>query len=129
MMRIARRARIGAVVLPCTIALLQFGTPGAALGLFAVLMAFQVLVAQFIEPRFAGRELNLSPLVVILSLVFWGWVWGPLGMLLSVPLTMILKIAMENSRDLKWVAILLDSPGAALERLAVVADDEADPGD
>jgi predicted PurR-regulated permease PerM len=60
-----------------------------------------------------GRKLGLSPLVVFLSLVFWGWVWGPVGMLLSVPLTMIGKIVLEHSAEFRWVAILLDAPPKA----------------
>jgi len=56
-----------------------------------------------------GRRLGVSTLVVFLSLVFWGWVWGPVGMLLSVPLTMILKILLENTEDLRWIAVFLDA--------------------
>ncbi|MCZ6600026.1 MAG: AI-2E family transporter, partial [Acidobacteria bacterium] len=53
-------------------------------------------------------------LVVFVSLLFWGWVWGPVGMILSVPLTMIIKIILENTKDMRWVAALLDaSPRAA----------------
>jgi predicted PurR-regulated permease PerM len=96
-----------AVVLPSTIALLQFGTLGSALGLAAVLTCFQVLVAQFIEPRFAGRELNLSPLVVILSLAFWGWLWGVIGLLLSIPIMVALRLAIENVPGLHAFGVLL----------------------
>ena len=55
-----------------------------------------------------GRRLGLSTLVVILSLLFWFYVWGPVGALLAVPLTMVVKIMLENTEDLRWVAILLD---------------------
>ena len=54
-----------------------------------------------------GRRLGLSTLVVFLSLLFWGWVWGPVGMLLSVPLTVIVKIALEHSDDFRWIAVML----------------------
>ncbi len=66
-----------------------------------------LLMGNVVEPRFMGRGLGLSTLVVFLSLVFWGWVLGPVGMLLSVPLTIMFKIAFESSDDTKWIAILM----------------------
>jgi len=71
-------------------------------------------MGNLIEPALLGRSLGLSTLVVFLSLIFWGWMWGTVGMLLSVPLTMMIKIFLESSDDLRWAAILLDS-GRALE--------------
>jgi len=70
--------------------------------------AVNTLLGNLIEPSLLGRRLGLSTLVVLLSLIFWGWLWGPVGALLAVPLTMVLKIMLENSPDLRWVAILLD---------------------
>jgi predicted PurR-regulated permease PerM len=76
-----------------------------------------VAVGSLIEPRFMGRGLGLSTLVVFLSLVFWGWVLGPVGMVLSVPLTMIVKIAMESSDDTRWIAVILGPcPGPGTKR-------------
>ena len=73
-----------------------------------------------VEPRIMGKGLGLSALVVFLSLVFWGWVWGPMGMLLSVPLTMVVKIALENTEDLRWVAVMLDAnPSGSAQSPAV----------
>ena len=87
-----------------------------------------VVLGNLVEPQLMGRTLGMSTLVIFLSLVFWGWLWGPVGMFLSVPLTMILKIGMENSRDLKQVAIMLDSARAAAERLKTSAEeDEGSP--
>jgi len=86
-----------------------------------------VVLGNIVEPQLMGRTLGVSTLVIFLSLVFWGWLWGPVGMFLSVPLTMILKIGMENSRDLRQVAIMLDSARAAAERVKVAAEDDDDP--
>ncbi|MCF8025748.1 MAG: AI-2E family transporter, partial [Desulfobacteraceae bacterium] len=97
-----------AAVPPILLALAQLGLwPAAlcALGFLAVNMA----IGNFIEPRFMGSGMGLSTLVVFLSLVFWGWVLGPVGMLLSVPLTMIFKIAMESNPETRWLAVMLGS--------------------
>lgn len=86
-------------------------------------VAINLIMGNVIEPRLMGRRLGLSTLVVFLSLVFWGFVWGPLGMLLCIPLTMIVKILLENSDDLKWVAVLLGSAAELRERRSSLAPD------
>lgn len=102
-----------------TIGSILASAPAILLGLIqsgwthAFLVAFGYVVintvfGNIIEPNLLGRRLGLSTLVVILSLVFWGWAWGPVGALLAVPLTMVVKIMLENTHDLRWVAILLD---------------------
>ena len=98
------------------LALVQYGVGHALLVLMGY-VAVNMLLGNLLEPVLMGRRLGLSTLVVFLSLVFWGWVWGPVGMLLSVPLTMIAKIFLENTRDLAWLAVMLDSPQAISRRL------------
>ncbi len=97
-----------AAVPPVLLALIQFGS-GRAIGVAAVFLVINILVGNLLEPHLMGRRLGLSALVVFLSLVFWGWLWGPVGMILSVPLTMIIKIMLENTQDLRWIAVMLGS--------------------
>ena len=84
------------------------GTVGHALLVALGYVVVNTLFGNILEPNLMGRRLGLSTLVVVLSLLFWYWVWGPLGALLSVPLTVVVKIWLENTPDLRWVAILLD---------------------
>ncbi len=90
------------------VALLGLGVSEAilALILFAVT---NVVIGSVIEPRFMGETLGLSPTVVLISLLVWGWVFGPVGMLLSILLTMIIKLALESSNEFKWLGILLSN--------------------
>ena len=91
---------------------------GLTLGGFVVV---NLVMGNMLEPRWMGKGLNLSPLVVFVSLVLWGWVLGPVGMLLSIPLTIMIKIALENQEETHWIGVLLGS-GIALEPV----DDETD---
>lgn len=100
---------------------------GRVVGVACIYVGTNVVFGNFLEPMLMGRRLGLSTLVVILSLIFWGWVWGPIGMLLSVPMTMIIKIMLENTPDLRWVAILLSQWPVPKELLA--ANGESEPHD
>ncbi|MBQ0721157.1 MAG: AI-2E family transporter [Gammaproteobacteria bacterium] len=102
-------AAIPAVLL----ALIQLG-PGQAGFLALAYVAINLVIGNVVEPRWMGKDLNLSPLVVFLSLVFWGWVLGPVGMLLSIPLTILVKIALESDTETAWVGIMLGSGKAQL---------------
>jgi AI-2 transport protein TqsA len=95
-----------AAVPPIFLSIIQFGS-GRVIGVIAVFVVVNVLLGNLVEPHLMGRRLGLSALVVFVSLAFWGWVWGPVGMILSVPLTMIIKIMLENSQNLRWIAVLM----------------------
>jgi AI-2 transport protein TqsA len=90
------------------LALIQLGITHALLSA-AGYIAFNIIIGNVIEPRFMGKGLGLSTLVVFLSLIFWGWVLGPVGMVLSIPLTMTLKIALSTSEKTSWISDLLGS--------------------
>ncbi len=92
---------------PVLLSLLNNGSlPDAAIigGGYLLINGF---LGNFLEPTLLGRRFGISTVVVILSVLFWGWLWGPLGMLMAVPLTMLLKVAMDNSSDFRWVAVAI----------------------
>ncbi len=90
------------------LALVQLG-PGEALTTAIGFVAINMVIGNMIEPRLMGHGVGISSLIVFTGLIFWGWIFGPVGMLLSVPLTMALKLALESDERTKWVAILIGS--------------------
>lgn len=88
------------------VALLGLGT-GEALIALSLYVSINICIGNIIEPRLLGRSLGLSPLVVLISLMVWGYVFGPVGMLLAVPLTMITKLALDASPQTRWAGILM----------------------
>ncbi|MBR7888002.1 AI-2E family transporter [Marinomonas sp. A79] len=90
------------------LAFVQLGGLSAGLTAGAFLMV-NLIVGNMIEPRYMGKGLGLSTLVVFLSLLLWGWVFGPVGMLLSIPLTIIMKLAFEANPKMHWLAVIIDS--------------------
>lgn len=91
---------------PVLLGFIQFGLGRALLIALGCVLA-NLIFGNIVEPRLMGKKMGLSTLAVFLSLVLWGWVWGPVGMILSVPLTMVLKIVLENYDDTRWIAILI----------------------
>jgi AI-2 transport protein TqsA len=100
--------------------LIQFGFPTAGWVALTYMVVNNVL-GNIIEPRLMGRSLGLSTLVVFLSLVFWGWLLGPVGMFLSVPLTMTLKIAFASNDETRWLAVMLGGEDENLDDEVIVA--------
>jgi AI-2 transport protein TqsA len=107
------------------LALVQIG-PAAASATAIGFAGINVVFGNFLEPRLMGYGVGISPLVVFVGLIFWGWVFGPIGMLLSVPLTMTLKLTLESDERTRWIAILLgserDAEHALKERAESVSD-------
>jgi predicted PurR-regulated permease PerM len=100
-----------ATTFPALIAALQFASLGPALWVLGSVGLVQVLVGNVLEPRLMGSSLNVSGVVVILSLAFWGSIWGMLGMILSVPITVMLVLVLAQFDNTRWVAVLLSDKG------------------
>ena len=92
---------------PIALALFDHGFGSCAVVIFG-LIAINWIGGYYYEPKYLGDGLGISPLVVLLSLIFWGWLFGIIGMFLSAPLTMVVKIVLHSFDDTKWVSRLMD---------------------
>ena len=100
---------IGSIIasFPPAILALVDQSPSTALFVLLGYLTINMVLGNFIEPMLMGSRFGLSTSVVILSVLFWGWVWGLIGMFLAVPLTMVVKVALDNSQDLHWLSIAM----------------------
>ena len=100
-----------AVIMPALMALVQYGSFGYAAIVAAVIIVVHNIVGNILEPKIYGNRLGLNPLVILLSLLIWGYIWGIVGMLLSVPLTAIVKIVLSNSKssNLRFITNLMSN--------------------
>ncbi len=110
---------IGSVVagIPPIMLALVTGDSSDALWVAIGYLLINTFLGNFIEPMMLGRRFGMSTLVVLISVLFWGWVWGPAGMLLAVPLTMVIKVGLDNSEDFRWVSIAIskEQNGSAVD--------------
>lgn len=104
-----------AVIPPPLFALVQFNNPAMALLVFAGVAGIQVIMGQYVDPWLQGKYLALSPLVVLFSVTFWGWLWGVAGAFISVPLTILVVIACNQFDRTRWIATLLAETPAETE--------------
>ncbi|HVR29525.1 MAG TPA: AI-2E family transporter [Thermoanaerobaculia bacterium] len=109
---------------PVLLAVFENGV-GTAVLLALGFTVINTALGNLVEPALMGRRFGLSTLVVFVSLVFWGWVWGPVGMLLSVPLTIIIKIVLEGSEEWRWLGILLGPARPPAEAAVAVEGEES----
>lgn len=101
---------IGSIVaslLPVLFSVLQMGSLSTAFWLGISLLILQFSAGNILEPKIMGRSLNLSPMVVILSLIFWGYIWGVVGMILAVPILATITIIFENVSSLRFLSVFL----------------------
>lgn len=104
---------IGSVIVMAVTVLMGFiqffPQPGPIIAVIVSMIGVQTVVGNFFEPRLQGRRLNLSPIIIIISLFVWGWLWGPVGMFISVPITAVIKIICQNIPSLKPMAMLMEN--------------------
>ncbi len=100
-----------ATVFPGIFCLLQFGDFSISLSMFFIVGFIQVFIGNFLEPKWLGNSMNISPLFSIISLVFWGVLWGTTGMVISVPITVVILIILSQFESTKSIAILLSEKG------------------
>jgi AI-2 transport protein TqsA len=98
---------IVATLLPIPVALVQFPTLGPVIAIFVLSMTVQLIIGNGIDPLLMGQNLNLSPVTILAALVFWGLLWGVVGMLLAAPLTAILRIVLAQFETTRPVSELL----------------------
>ncbi len=100
-------------VVPPTLFALAFSGVGTGLAVFAGLAVIQLLLGNFVDPTLQGGALELSPVVVLLAVVFWGWLWGIGGAIIGVPLTVALVLLMQEFEATRPIALFLSEPGEA----------------
>jgi len=109
---------------PILLAIVQFyPSPWIPVVTAVVLLLIQMTMGNVIEPKIMGDSLNLSPVVILLSLVFFGWLWGMVGALLSVPIAAAIKICCENVDALKPISILMGSGKSFMKDVPVQTED------
>ncbi|MBK1879147.1 AI-2E family transporter [Pelagicoccus mobilis] len=96
-----------AVIFPSLLSFIQYDSPTPILAVVGLLAAIQIIIGNFIEPAMTGRTLNMSPFGLIVSLTFWGMLWGIVGMFLAVPITVCIAIVFSNFDHLKWVSVII----------------------
>ena len=100
---------IVAVLLPLSLALIQFDSVATVGWLGLCLFAAQFSIGQVLDPKLVGKRINLSPVVILFALIFWGAMWGIVGMILAVPLMVVAKIIFENVEELRFLSVLMSS--------------------
>jgi predicted PurR-regulated permease PerM len=95
--------------IPAILLAIFYKDPMTVFWLVIIYVLINNLISNVLEPKIMGDGLGLSPAVIFFSLIFWGWVLGPVGMFLAVPLTMTLKIALDSNPQSRWLGILLSN--------------------
>jgi predicted PurR-regulated permease PerM len=114
---------VGAVlggIFPMAQAYLQYDTPGPALTVFGASVFLHFFVANFVIPKIVGSKINVNATAATIGLIFWGWLWGPLGLLLAVPLTATIRIFLSSQKSTEaWARLLSEDAAGELTRMSL----------
>ncbi len=116
---------------PVMLALILHGV-WPAVGVMVCYLAINVALGNFLEPMVLGNRFGISTVMVILSVLFWGYVWGPVGMFLAVPLTMMVKVMLDNSNDFRWLSVMMGKgprKRGVIDQLVKAAGEDKEKGD
>jgi AI-2 transport protein TqsA len=116
---------IMAGVPPVLLALVTSGF-GSAFGVMLGYLGINTALGTFLEPLLLGRRFGASPLVIVTSVIFWGWMWGPVGMFLAVPLTMMVKMMLGHSDEFRWMAVAMAKKKVKKGEVVLMADFDLD---
>ncbi len=105
-----------AAIPPCLLSLWQLGMVPTLL-IAAGYLSINMSLGNFIEPMLLGKRFGISILVVILSALFWGWMWGPVGMFVSIPLTMLIKVILDNTAEFRWISAAMGKSGEEMPEI------------
>ena len=104
-----------ATILPCLLTLVQFESLTPFLIVTCTLISIHFIIGNIIEPKLIGRSINLSGLVILLSLAVWGHIWGIAGLFLSIPITVIASLILANFPKTRFISVLLSENGEIYE--------------
>jgi predicted PurR-regulated permease PerM len=115
-------------VLPCLVALVKHG-PGDAAAIAVGFAAINFMIGNFVEPTLMGRRFGVSSLVVVLSVWFWSWMWGAVGAFLAVPLTIMIKVALEHSTEFRWISVAMSKKQVKKGEVIILESPHPDESD
>jgi len=96
-----------ASLFPIIICFFEYGISWQLFAISIILLVVQFTIGNVVEPKLMGNQLNLSPIIILIALIFWAWVWGPVGMILAVPLTSALNIILKDFKSMKFVSAIM----------------------
>jgi len=94
---------------PILVCAVQYGFGWRFLGISTTLISTQMIMGNFVEPKIMGTELHLSPIIILMALIFWYWVWGPVGMILAIPITSALNLVFKQFISMKIISAIMST--------------------